>query len=157
MEQIKGEIDSIATDTCTFDTGQKKMWEGDFTKIPFGMPGSELMIPLVYTYGVREGRIDLHQMVHYMCANPAKIFGMYPEKGSLQVGTDADIMIFDPERQLTVDWRDMETNCDWSPYQGWKLHGYPDMTLVRGKVVAEKGRFTGDVGYGRFVKRKRAG
>ncbi len=152
----KGEIDSIATDTCTFDTGQKKMWEGDFTKIPFGMPGSELMIPLVYTYGVREGRIDLHQMVHYMCAHPAKIFGMYPEKGSLQVGTDADIMIFDPERQLTVDWRDMETNCDWSPYQGWKLHGYPDMTLVRGKVVAEKGRFTGDVGYGRFVKRKRA-
>ena len=148
------EIDSIATDTCTFDTKQKAMWEGDFTKIPFGMPGSELMMPLTYTHGVLEGKITLNQFVHYQSTNPAKIFGMYPEKGSLQVGTDADILIFDPEREITVDHRNMETNCDWSPYQGWKLKGYPHMTLLRGKIVAKEGKYVGDVGDGKFVARK---
>ena len=150
----KGEIDSIATDTCTFDTKQKAMWEGDFTKIPFGMPGSELMMPLTHTYGVGKGKITLNQFVHYQSTNPAKIFGMYPEKGSLQVGTDADILIFDPEREVTVDHRNMETNCDWSPYQGWKLKGYPYMTLLRGKVIAKEGKFVGEVGGGKFIKRK---
>ncbi len=148
-----GEIDSIATDTCTFDTKQKAMWEGDFTKIPFGMPGSELMMPLVYTYGVAQNKISLNQFVHYQSTNPAKIFGMYPEKGSLQVGTDADILVFDPEKEVTVDYQNMETNCDWSPYQGWKLKGYPYLTLLRGKIVAKEGCFTGDVGYGEFIRR----
>lgn len=149
-----GEIDSIATDTCTFDTKQKAMWEGDFTKIPFGMPGSELMMPLMYTYGVREGKINLNQFVHYQSTNPAKIFGMYPEKGSLQVGTDADILVFDPRKNVTVDYQHLETNCDWSPYQGWKLKGYPYITILRGKIIAKDGRFTGDIGYGKFIKRK---
>lgn len=149
-----GEIDSIATDTCTFDTKQKAMWEGDFTKIPFGMPGSELMMPLMYTYGVREGKINLNQFVHYQSTNPAKIFGMYPEKGSLQVGTDADILVFDPRKNVTVDYQNLETNCDWSPYQGWKLKGYPYITILRGKIIAKNGRFTGDIGYGKFIKRK---
>ncbi len=149
-----GEIDTVATDTCTFDTKQKEMWEGDFTKIPFGMPGSELMMPLMYTYGVREGKINLNQFVHYLSTNPAKIFGMYPEKGSLQVGTDADILVFDPRKNVTVDHQNLETNCDWSPYQGWKLKGYPHITILRGKIVAKEGRFTGNVGYGKFIKRK---
>lgn len=149
-----GEIDTIATDTCTFDTKQKAMWEGDFTKIPFGMPGSELMMPLMYTYGVREGKINLNQFVHYQSTNPAKIFGMYPEKGSLQVGTDADILVFDPRKNVTVDYQNLETNCDWSPYQGWKLKGYPYITILRGKIIAKDGRFTGDIGYGKFIKRK---
>lgn len=149
-----GEIDTIATDTCTFDTKQKAMWEGDFTKIPFGMPGSELMMPLMYTYGVREGKINLNQFVHYQSTNPAKIFGMYPEKGSLQIGTDADILVFDPRKNVTVDYQNLETNCDWSPYQGWKLKGYPYITILRGKIIAKDGRFTGDIGYGKFIKRK---
>lgn len=149
-----GEIDTIATDTCTFDTKQKAMWEGDFTKIPFGMPGSELMMPLMYTYGVREGKINLNQFVHYQSTNPAKIFGMYPEKGSLQVGTEADILVFDPRKNVTVDYQNLETNCDWSPYQGWKLKGYPYITILRGKIIAKDGRFTGDIGYGKFIKRK---
>lgn len=147
------EIDTIATDTCTFDTKQKAMWEGDFTKIPFGMPGSELMMPLTYTYGVTQNKITLNQFVHYQSTNPAKIFGMYPEKGSLQVGTDADILVFDPEKEITVNYQNMETNCDWSPYQGWKLKGYPYLTILRGKIVAKEGRFTGKVGYGKFIRR----
>jgi len=149
-----GEIDTIATDTCTFDTKQKAMWEGDFTKIPFGMPGSELMMPLMYTYGVRKGKINLNQFVYYQSTNPAKIFGMYPEKGSLQVGTDADIIVLDPRKNVTVDYQNLETNCDWSPYQGLKLKGYPYVTILRGKVVAKDGRFTGNIGYGKFIKRK---
>jgi dihydropyrimidinase len=149
-----GEIDTVATDTCTFDTKQKAMWEGDFTKIPFGMPGSELMMPLIYTYGVRTGKLNLNQFVHYLSTNPAKIFGMYPEKGSLQVGTDADILVFDPRKNVTVDYQNLETNCDWSPYQEWKLKGYPHITILRGKIVAKEGRFTGNVGYGKFIKRK---
>ncbi len=150
-----GDVDTLATDTCTFDTKQKAMWNGDFTKIPFGMPGSELMIPLVYTYGVREGKITLNQFVHYLSTNPAKIFGMYPDKGSLQVGTDADIMIFDPHRKVTVDYRNMETNCDWSPYQGWELTGYPHITLLRGRVIAKQGQFVGQIGGGKFIRRKK--
>ncbi len=149
-----GEIDTIATDTCTFDTKQKAMWEGDFTKIPFGMPGSELMMPLMYTFGVGEGKINLNQFVNYQSTNPAKIFGMYPEKGSLQVGTDADILVFDPKKNVTVDYQNMETNCDWSPYQGQMLKGYPSTTILRGKIVAKEGRFTGNIGYGKFIKRK---
>ena len=149
-----GEIDTMATDTCTFDTNQKAMWEGDFTKIPFGMPGSELMMPLMYTYGVREGKINLNQFVHYQSTNPAKIFGMYPDKGSLQVGTDADILVFDPRKNVTIDYQNLETNCDWSPYQGQKLKGYPSTTILRGKIVAKEGRFTGNIGYGKFIKRK---
>ena len=149
-----GEIDTIATDTCTFDTKQKAMWEGDFTKIPFGMPGSELMIPLTYSYGVRKRKINLNQFVHYQSTNPAKIFGMYPEKGSLQVGTDADILVFDPRKNVTIDYQNLETNCDWSPYQGWKLKGYPNTTILRGKIIAKDGRFTGNIGYGKFIKRK---
>ncbi|MDP6154956.1 MAG: dihydropyrimidinase [Candidatus Thermoplasmatota archaeon] len=151
-----GDVDTLATDTCTFDTKQKAMWNGDFTKIPFGMPGSELMMPLVYTYGVREGKITLNQFVRYLCTNPAKIFGMYPAKGSLQVGTDADILIFDPDQKVTVDYRNMETNCDWSPYQGWELTGYPHITLLRGKVIAREGSFVGHVGGGKFIRRKKA-
>jgi len=151
-----GEIDTIATDTCTFDTNQKAMWEGDFTKIPFGMPGSELMMPLMYTFGVRGGKFNLNQFVHYQSTNPAKIFGMYPEKGSLQVGTDADILMFDPSKNVTVDYQNLETNCDWSPYQGWKLKGYPSLTILRGNIIAKEGRFTGNIGYGKFIKRKPA-
>ncbi len=149
-----GEIDTIATDTCTFNTKQKAMWEGDFTKIPFGMPGSELMMPLMYTFGVREDKMNLNQFVHYQSTNPAKIFGMFPEKGSLQVGTDADILVFDPRKNVTVDYQNLETNCDWSPYQGQKLKGYPSTTILRGKIVAKEGKFTGNIGDGKFIKRK---
>jgi dihydropyrimidinase len=149
-----GEIDTIATDTCTFNTKQKAMWEGDFTKIPFGMPGSELMMPLMYTFGVREDKMNLNQFVHYLSTNPAKIFGMYPEKGSLQVGTDADILVFDPRKNVTVDYQNLETNCDWSPYQGQKLKGYPSTTILRGKIVAKEAKFTGNIGDGKFIKRK---
>lgn len=147
----------VGTDTCTFNSEQKALWEGDFTKIPMGMPGSELMLPLLYNDGVREGRIDLHRMVAIASTNPAKIFGMYPKKGALLPGSDADIVIFDPDKEITVDYANMETNCDWSPYQGKKLKGLPYMTLLRGKVIAKEGKCVGDQGFGQFIKRGPSG
>jgi dihydropyrimidinase len=147
----------VGTDTCTFNSEQKALWEGDYKKIPMGMPGSELMLPLLYNDGVREGKISLHRMVEIASTNPAKVFGMYPNKGSLTIGADADIVIFDKEKEVTVDYQNMETNCDWSPYQGKKLKGYPHMTLLRGKVVAKEGKCVGEQGYGQFIKRNSSG
>jgi dihydropyrimidinase len=169
--QIKGEKDSrrlwqglkegtiqiVGTDTCTFNTEQKAMWDGDFTKIPFGLPGTELMLPILYNDGVRSGIISLNKMVEVASTNPAKVYGMYPGKGSLTVGSDADIVIFDTEKEVVVDYKKMETNCDWNPFQGKQLKGYPYVTIVRGKVIGKEGRCIGEKGYGKFVKRGPSG
>ena len=148
-----GDISTVATDTCTFNTGQKSMWEGDFTRIPFGLPGVETMLPLMYTYGVGKGKLSIQRLVQLLSTNPAKLMGMYPEKGSLEKNTDADIVVFDPHREVTLSYRNLQTNCDWSPYEGLELKGYPDTTICRGKIVAEQGKFSGDVGFGKFIKR----
>jgi len=152
-----GEVSTIGTDTCTFDTKQKAMWQGDFTKIPFGMPGIETMLPLTYSEGVGKDKLNIHKWVEVVSTNPAKIFGLYPDKGSLQIGTDADITIFDPEKEVTIDWKNMETNCDWSPFQDWKIKGYPHITMCRGRIVGKGGKYVGPEGYGRFVKRGPSG
>lgn len=147
-------LQAVATDTCTFDTRQKDMWNGDFRRIPFGLPGVETMLPLMHTYGVLAGRFSLDRLVQLTSVNPAKIFGMYPDKGSLAVGTDADIVVFNPRTEKTISWKDMETNCDWSPYEGLPVTGWPQVTISRGRVVAREGRFTGAEGWGRFLRRK---
>ncbi len=150
----KGYIDTIGTDTCTFDTKQKAMWQGDFTKIPFGIPGLETMVPTIFTAGVNKKKLSLNRFVEVVSTNPAKIFGLYPQKGTIKVGSDADICVFDPNKRVVIDFNNMQTRCDWSPFQGMKLKGYPAVTISRGKIVAKDGKFTGTVGHGRFVKRK---
>ncbi len=152
-----GSISTVGTDTCTFNTEQKAMWKGDFTKIPFGLPGTELMVPLLYNDGVKAGRISLRKMVEVGSTNPAKVYGLYPQKGSLRAGADADLVIFDSEKEVVVDYKNMETNCDWNPFQGKQLKGYPHLTLVRGKVVGKEGKCIGEKGYGKFVKRGTSG
>jgi len=147
-------IEVIGTDTCTFDTKQKAMWKGDFRKIPYGMPGVETMMPLMFSYGVKKGKISVNRFVQLCSTNPAKLFGLYPQKGTIAIGSDADIAIFDPNKESKIDWKKMQTNCDWSPFQGYKLKGSPVLTLSRGKIIAKKGKFVGEVGHGRFVKRK---
>ncbi len=149
-----GDVSTIATDTCTFTTEQKAMWEGDFTRIPFGLPGVETLLPLAYSYGVVSNRISLQKLIQTVSTNPAKIMGMYPEKGSLAVDTDADLVIFDPDRQIKLSHKNLQTNCDWSPFEGFELNGYPDVTICRGKVVVEKGKYTGEIGFGKFIKRR---
>src|SRR3954466_4521614 len=116
-----GEVSVISTDTCTFTREQKAMWEGDWTKIPMGMPGLETLMPLTYTAGVLEGRITLEEMCMKLSTNPAKIMGLYPRKGAIQIGADADIAIIHPQSVMTVSPSTMETNADWSPFEGWQL------------------------------------
>ena len=152
-----GSISTVGTDTCTFNTEQKAMWQGDFTKIPFGLPGTELMVPLLYNDGVKAGKISLRKMVEVGSTNPAKVYGLYPQKGSLRAGSDADIVIFDSDKEVVVDYKNMETNCDWNPFQGKHLKGYPHLTLVRGKVVGKEGKCIGEKGHGKFVKRGTSG
>jgi dihydropyrimidinase len=146
-------VEVVGTDTCTFDREQKATWGGDFRKIPYGMPGVETLLPLMYTYGVGAGKFSLNRLVQITSTNPAKLFGLYPKKGTIAIGTDADLVVFDPEKKGTITWKGMQTNCDWSPFEGFALEGSPALTLSRGKVVAKEGTFVGDVGYGTFVRR----
>jgi len=96
----------------------------------------------------------VNQLVALISTNPAKLFGMYPDKGTIAVGSDADLVVFDPEKKVTLRAADLQTNCDWSPFEGWKLVGYPSITISRGVVVAQDGKFVGEVGYGKFLQRR---
>ncbi len=152
-----GAIEVLATDTCSFNTEQKDMWQGDFTRIPYGLPGVETLIPTMYTFLVGKNRISLNRFVSLVSTNPAKLFGLYPKKGEIRVGSDADLVIFDPKKKVTLDYRNLATRCDWSPFQGMKLVGYPEITISRGKIVAQDGKFVGGKGWGQFVPRKASG
>ena len=101
-----GEVSVISTDTCTFSRAQKARWEGDWTKIPMGLPGLETLLPIVYTHGVLGGRLTPAEFVAKCCTNPAKLMGLYPKKGVIAVGSDADLAIIDPEKRITVDHSD---------------------------------------------------
>jgi dihydropyrimidinase len=152
-----GEVIVVSTDTCTFTRAQKARWEGDWTKIPMGLPGLETLLPIVYTHGVKKGRLTLEQMVEKCCYNPAKVMGLYPRKGTIAPGSDADLVLIDPERTIEVDHATMETNADWSPYQGWKLAGFAESTYSRGRQVVDDYKFIGERGWGRWLPRAKAG
>jgi len=155
LEQLKaGGIQILSTDTCTFTTEQKNMWEGDFTKIPYGLPGMETRIPTMFTFLVGKNNFSLKKFISLVSTNPAKLFGLYPEKGVIQVGSDADIVIFDPVKKVNVDYKNLVTKCDWSPFQGMKLTGYPYITISRGRIIAREGEFLGNPGWGCFLARK---
>ena len=152
-----GEVSVISTDTCTFDREQKAMWNGDWTKIPMGMPGLETLMPLTYTRGVLDGKLSLEDMCTKLSTNPAKIMGLYPRKGAIQVGADADIAIIHPTKTQKVDPEEMETNADWSPYDGWDLAGFSRTTLSRGEVIVDNYEVVGKEGRGQWLSRKTAG
>jgi dihydropyrimidinase len=152
-----GEVSVISTDTCTFTQAQKARWEGDWTRIPMGLPGLETLLPLVYTRGVLGKRMSLSQLVTKLCANPAKLMGLYPRKGTLAAGSDADVVVLDPQKRLTVDHAAMETGADWNPYQGWPLAGFAEHTFCRGKQVVENYKFVGTNGWGQWLPREKAG
>jgi dihydropyrimidinase len=152
-----GEVSVISTDTCTFSREQKAMWEGDWTKIPMGMPGLETLLPVTYTHGVLKNRISLEDMVSKLSTNPAKIMGLYPRKGAIEVGSDADLAIIHPSATQCVDCANMETNADWSPYQGWDLAGFSRTTLSRGEVIVDDYCVVGREGRGQWLPRTSAG
>jgi dihydropyrimidinase len=152
-----GEIAVISTDTCTFTRQQKAMWEGDWTKIPMGMPGLETLLPLAYTRGVLGGRLSIEEMCLKLSTNPARIMGLYPRKGAIEVGADADLAIIHPDRRIAVDPGTLETNADWSPYEGWPLAGFARTTLSRGEIIVDDYRVVGQEGRGQWLPRQSAG
>jgi dihydropyrimidinase len=152
-----GEVCVISTDTCTFTREQKAMWKGDWTKIPMGLPGLETLLPIVFTKGVLEDRLPLTRFVEKCCTNPAKIMGLYPRKGVLAAGSDADVVIIDPKKKLTVDPRHMAGGADWSPYEGWSLAGFAETTFCRGKKIVENHQFVGSNGWGQWLPREKVG
>ena len=152
-----GEVSVISTDTCTFTREQKAKWGGDWTKIPMGMPGLETLLPLAYTRGVLDGRITLEEMCTKLSTNPAKIMGLYPRKGAIQVGSDADLAIIHPARCHNVVPSQLETNADWSPYAGWDLAGFARTTISRGEVIVDDYKVVGKAGRGQWLPRTFAG
>ena len=152
-----GEVSVVSSDTCTFSREQKSMWNGDFTQIPMGLPGLETLLPIVYTHGVRFGRISIEEMCRKLSTNPAQIMGLYPQKGAIQVGADADLAIIHPTHEITVDPNTMETNADWSPYDGWSLAGFARTTLSRGDVIVDDYKVVGQAGRGKWLPRQKAG
>ncbi len=152
-----GEVCVVSTDTCTFNRKQKAMWKGDWTKIPMGMPGLETLVPIVFTHGVLKKKLTINQLVQKCCYNPARIMGLHPRKGEIKVGADADVAVIHPTKRLKVDWRRMETNADWNPYQGWSLGGFAEHTFCRGNHIVDGYKFVGSNGWGCFLPRKTAG
>jgi len=152
-----GEVSVVSTDTCTFTRQQKAMWNGDWTKIPMGMPGLETLLPIVYTHGVLKKRLTLEEMCQRLSTDPARIMGLYPKKGAIRVGSDADLAIIHPRNRIKVDPSKMETNADWSPYEGWSLAGFSRTTLSRGEVIVDDYEVVGQAGRGKWLPRKTAG
>ena len=123
-----------------------------FRKIPNGVPGVETRLPLLFSEGVGKGRISLQQFVALSSTNAAKIYGLHPRKGTIAVGADADIVLWDPTRKVTLTNAMLHHNCDHTPYEGRELTGYPVMTFSRGELVMEEARMSGSAGRGLFQK-----
>ena len=149
----QGLVQVVATDHCPFTWEQKQMGKDDFSKIPNGHPAIEHRMELLYSEGVNKGKISLNKYVEVTSTNPAKIFGMFPKKGTIAVGTDADIVIFDPNKKHTISASSHHMNTDYSGYEGWELTGKVKTVLLRGKVVVDEGKCLVEKGYGQFVKR----
>ena len=148
-----GEIDTIGTDHCSFHYNPTKMLgKDDFSAIPPGIPGVEHRPALIYTYGVKEGRISLVQMARLLAEQPAKLFGMYPQKGVLRVGSDADLVFFDPDHTWTITAKDQYQNVDYTPYEGMVMAGKTDTVLLNGKIAVAGGKVV-EENLGRYVRR----
>ena len=148
----KGNLQTVGTDHCAFNfEGQKDFGKDSFLDIPSGMPGIELRLALLFAYGVKTGKLTLEQWVDLCCTTPARLFGLYPRKGSLVQGADADIVIFDPNCGEVVTHSSMHENIDYTPYEGMELAGKVRTTLLRGQVLVRDGVWIGNSKGGRFV------
>jgi dihydropyrimidinase len=148
----------ISTDHCAFLwDGQKTLGRDDFSKIPNGGPGLENRLQMIHEFGVRAGRISLNRMVELLCTNPAKLFGLYPRKGTIAVGSDADIVVFDPERRVTISAQTQHSKVDYNLFEGTEVTGTPDVVLLRGRPLVEGDELVAAPGIGQFVRRAKFG
>src|SRR4051812_21952173 len=154
---IKDDLQLVSTDHCPFDFhGQKDLGKGDFRKVPNGLPGVEDRVDLLHDGGVLAGRITAERWVEIVATAPAKLFGMYPRKGAIAVGSDADLVVYDPSARRTISAKTHHMDVDYSCYEGRSVTGRSDIVLSRGSVIVRDGEFTGRKGYGRFIKRSPA-
>jgi dihydropyrimidinase len=148
----------VSTDHCAFLwDGQKTMGRDDFSKIPNGAPGLENRLQMMYEFGVRARRISLHRMVELLSTNPAKLFGLYPRKGTIAVGSDADIVVFDPEKKVTISAATHHSKSDYNLFEGTEVTGVPEVVLLRGHVLVEDDELVASPGIGQFVRRAKFG
>ncbi len=152
----RGAVDLIATDHCDYTLAQKTA-ANDFTRTPGGLPGLETLLPLMYTHGVAAGRLTLPQLVSLLSANPARIWGLWPRKGALLPGSDADIVLYDPQPEGVLRAEDLHHVAGYTPYEGMPIRGQIRTVFVRGRMVYREGQFVGKEGWGRFIPRPAAG
>ena len=151
----RGDLRTIATDHCPFCfTDKQARGAVDFSQIPNGAPGIETRLALTFDGGVRTGKLSLNRWVDLIATEPAKLFGLYPRKGTLAPGSDADIVLFDPEARVTLRAQDLHMNVDHNPYEGREITGQVETVLSRGDVIVEKGTFCGRHGRGSFLSRR---
>jgi dihydropyrimidinase len=163
-----GTLQTVGTDHCPFffdgtrpivyegsevAIPGKELGKGDFTKIPNGLPGVGDRLPVMWTFGVRSGRLTPEQFVALNSTNPARIFGLYPRKGALEVGSDADLVIWDPDKKVRYGVAHARHRTDYNLYEGWELTGMPEKVFLRGQLIVENGEWKGRPGQGRFLKR----
>ncbi|MER3554514.1 MAG: dihydropyrimidinase [Meiothermus sp.] len=150
----QGFIDTVGTDHCPFDTAQKAMGKDAFTAIPNGIPAIEDRVNLLYTYGVSRGNLGLHRFVDAASTKAAKLFGLFPRKGTVAVGSDADLVVYDPNYKGTISARTQHVGNDYNGFEGFEIDGKPSVVTVRGKVAVRDGQFVGQKGRGKLLKRE---
>jgi dihydropyrimidinase len=149
-----GAIDTVGTDHCPFDTEQKQLGEAAFTQIPNGIPGIEDRVNLLYTHGVARGKLDLNRFVDVASTQAAKLFGLFPRKGTIAVGSDADLVIYDTSYRGVVSAKTQSMNTDYNGFEGMPIEGRPSVVTVRGQVQVKDGKFVGDSKRGRLLRRE---
>jgi dihydropyrimidinase len=148
-------LQAVSTDHCSFCMKeQKELGKGDFSKIPNGAPGIENRLMLLWDGGVNGGRISPNRFVELVSTRPAKIFGLFPRKGSISIGADADLLLWDPERKWTISAQTHRMKVDYSAYEGREVKGVPDKVLLRGQLIVDDQAYVGNVKQGQFVKRE---
>jgi dihydropyrimidinase len=152
----RGLVDTVGTDHCPFDVEQKLLGTDAFTNIPNGIPGIEDRVNLLYSFGVQKNRIDLDRFVNIASTRAAKLFGLFPRKGTIEVGSDADLVVFDTNYRGIVSAKTQHVNNDYNGFEGMAIEGRPSVVTVRGKVQARDGEFVGERGRGRLLKREPA-
>ena len=151
----EGYIQTVATDHCSFSfSEQKLMGKDDFRKCPNGLPGVETRVALMFSEGVSKGRIDINKFVEVVSTNPAKLFGIYPQKGCIAAGSDADLVVIDPKIRKKITKGELHENTDYTPFEKIEIIGCPVMTISRGEIIVKDNKFIGQKGRGKFLKRK---
>lgn len=151
------ELDVVATDHCPFNFKiEKQAGAHDFTSCPNGAPGVEERLRIMFSEGVAKGRITVNQLVKYLCTNPSRMYGLYPQKGTLMPGSDADLVLMDPNKQRTLTHEDMHSAVDYTCYEGMELTGDIDLVMLRGKVIVKDNQFLGQKGDGQYLKRHKS-